>query len=105
MSTERLLSPKEINELNTSVVNGSKCALTTFDNPYDPFTQFNEWFLFDTSMGYNTCQYLSRIANTSIALSDEENEEEIESAIDEIIKYDFKNIYKKILNPNLKKEN
>ena len=36
-------------------------ALTTFDNPYDPFEQFSDWFLFDMEKGYNTCAYLARI--------------------------------------------
>ena len=71
-------------------------ALTTFDNPYDPFEEFTSWFLFDVEKGYNTCGYLARIARTSDQLSDEENNKEIERAIDEIIKYDFRNIYKKI---------
>lgn len=73
-----------------------KVMLTTFDNPYDPFTQFSEWFLFDVEKGYNTCSYLARIAKTSDQLSEKENQEEIERAIDEIIKYDFMNIYKKV---------
>lgn len=72
------------------------CALTTKDNPYDPFTQFNEWYNFDVDKGYNSCAYLDRIANTSEQLSDEENARETERAIDEIIKYDFLNIYKKV---------
>jgi hypothetical protein len=70
--------------------------LTTVDNPFDPFTQFDLWFLFDVEKGYNSCAYLDRIAKTSDQLSDKENEEEIERAIDEIIKYDFMNIYKKV---------
>ena len=74
----------------------AKCALTTFDNPYDPFEQFDSWFMFDTDKGYNSCSYLDRIARTSDALSEIENDREIERAIDEIIKYDFMNIYKKI---------
>ena len=74
----------------------SKCALTTFDNPYDPFEQFSQWFLFDVTKGYNSCGYLARIAKTSDQLSDEENDEEIERAIDEIVKYDFRNIYRKV---------
>ena len=74
----------------------SKCALTTFDNPFDPFDQFDEWFRFDCDKGYNSCSYLDRIAATSDQLSDKENEQEIERAIDEIIKYDFMNIYKKV---------
>lgn len=70
--------------------------LTTFDNPYDPFTQFVQWFMFDIEKGYNSCAYLDRIARTSDQLSDEENEQEIERAIDEIIQFDFLNIYKKV---------
>lgn len=72
------------------------CALTTVDNPYDPFDQFSEWFMFDTDKGYNSCGFLDRIAKTSDQLSDLENEKEIERAIDEIIKYDFMNIYRKV---------
>ena len=70
--------------------------LTTSDNPYDPFEQFQSWFLFDVEKGYNSCAYLGRIARTSEQLSDEENNIIIEEAIDEIIKYDFMNIYKKV---------
>ena len=78
----------------------AKCAITTIDNPYNPFTQFDSWFLFDCEKGYNSCSYLARIARTSDQLSDAENDREVERAIDEIIKYDFMNIYKKVvLNP------
>lgn len=76
----------------------SECRLTTIDNPYDPFTQFNSWFMFDIEKGYNTCGYLGRIARTSDQFTDEENDEEVERAIDEIIKYDFMNIYRKVKN-------
>ena len=73
-----------------------RCRLTTYDNPYDPFTQFDQWFLFDVERGYNTCAYLGRIARTSDQLSEEENDFEVERAIDEIIKFDFMNQYKKV---------
>ena len=73
-----------------------ECRLTTFDNPYDPFTQFDQWFMFDVDKGYNSSSRLARFAKTSDQLSDEENEREIERAIDEIIKFDFLNIYKKV---------
>ena len=74
----------------------SRCMLTTFDNPYDPFEQFSSWFLFDVEKGYDSCSYLGRIARTSDQLSEEENDLEVERAIDEIIQYDFRNIYKKV---------
>lgn len=72
-------------------------ALTTIDNPFDPFEQFASWFLFDVEKGYNSCAYLARIARTSDQFSDEENDKEIERAIDEIVKYDFMNVYKKVI--------
>lgn len=75
----------------------AKCALTTIDNPYNPFEQFDAWYMYDMDKGYSTCSYLDRIARTSNQLSDEENEKEIERAIDEIIRYDFQNIYKKVV--------
>ena len=72
------------------------CAITTIDNPYNPFTQFDEWFTFDQDKGYCTCSYLDRIAHTSDQLTDEENERIREKAIDDIIKLDFRMIYRKI---------
>lgn len=81
-------------------INDENFALTTFDNPYDPFEQFSEWFLFDVEKGYNTCSYLSRVSQTSEEFSEHENNKEIERAIDEIIKYDFLNIYKKVKRVN-----
>ena len=74
----------------------SRYMLTTFDNPYNPFEQFTSWFLFDVEKGYDSCAYLGRIARTSDQLSEEENDLEVERAIDEIIKYDFRNIYEKV---------
>ena len=70
--------------------------LSTIDNPYDPFDNFSSWYMFDVESGYNSCSYLARIAKTSEQFTDTENEEEIERAIDEIIQYDFRNIYVKV---------
>ena len=71
--------------------------LTTFDNPFDPFTEFDSWLQFDMENGYNSCGYLSRIAITSDSESPESNVATIEEAIDEIIKYDLLLIYKKVV--------
>ena len=74
----------------------SNCMLTTFDNPYNPFDQFDSWFLFDVTKGYNSCEVLGRFARISDSFTDEENDREVERAIYEIIKLDFLNIYKKV---------
>jgi hypothetical protein len=70
--------------------------LSTLDNPFNPFEQFDDWLRYDLDKGYNSCAYLSRIARTSDQMSDEENSIEINRAIDEIIANDFLNIYKKV---------
>ena len=73
-----------------------KVMLSTIDNPYDPFDDFKNWFLFDVQHGYNSCAYLARIAKTSDQFTEKENFEEIEKAIDEIIELDFMNVYVKL---------
>ena len=74
----------------------NEVMLTTFDNPFDPFEQFMDWFMYDVEKGYNTCSYLARIVELSDDFTEKEESEEIERAIDEIIHYDFLNIYKKV---------
>ena len=73
-----------------------ECMLTTVDNPFDPFEQFNDWFMFDIEKGYYTCSRLARVTNLSDTMSTVEIERENERAIDEIIKYDFLDVYKKV---------
>ena len=73
-----------------------ECMLTTFDNPFNPFEDFDSWFMFDTEKGYDSCAYLARIVKLSDQFTEKETCEEIERAIDEIIKYDPFNIYTKI---------
>ena len=75
----------------------TECMLTTVDNPYDPFEQFTQWFLFDVEKGYNTCSRLARLVHFTEDMTQQEMDEENERAIDVIIKYDFLDIYKKII--------
>ena len=72
------------------------CMLTTIDNPFNPFEDFTSWFLFDIEKGYNSCGKVMRIAKLSDDLTEKEEDLEIERAIDEIIKYDPLDVYKKV---------
>lgn len=74
----------------------SPSMLTTIDNPFNPFTQFDEWFAFDESKGYHTCSYLARITKGSYELSEADDVLAQELAIDEIIKINVLGIYRKV---------
>ena len=71
--------------------------LTTADNPFNPFTQFDEWQKFDESKGYYTCAYLARIVKTSDELSETDEALAIRQGIDEIVRLNVLGIYKKVI--------
>ena len=75
--------------------------LTTIDNPFDPRTEFDEWYTYDCASARkrnrtDTCSLLARLSNTSPLLSEELNDRIVEDAIDEIIRFDPEKSYKKV---------
>lgn len=76
--------------------------LTTVDNPFNPFTQFNEWYAFDEAKGYNSSEYLARITEALKSGSELDEEDALEAAINEIVKYNLIGLYKKIVKEDVK---
>ena len=72
-----------------------RVMLTTIDNPYDPFTQFKEWYVYDTSAGYHSSALLARIARSSDELSEADQQLAYELAIDEIVKENALGLHRK----------
>ena len=72
------------------------CMLSTIDNPFNPFEDYSSWLMFDKEKGYDSAERLMRIAKITADMTQKEENEEIERAIDEIIKYDFLNVYTKV---------
>jgi gp107 len=70
-----------------------RLALTTEDNPYDPFDEFEEWFNFDVTQGYHTCAYLARVATTSTDLTEADQVEATNEAIEEILELNLTGNY------------
>lgn len=68
--------------------------LTTTDNPYNPFTEFDEWFALDTYKGYNTCAYLARVVRTSEELSEEDQQLATADAIRSILDTNVIGVYR-----------
>lgn len=70
--------------------------LTTEDNPFNPFTQYEDWYNYDTIHGYNTCAYLARVSQTSDELSEEDEAIAIDNAMNEILQFDLLGNYIKV---------
>lgn len=73
--------------------------LTTSDNPWNPFTNFEDWLAFDESKGYGTLNYLARITRTSHDLSQPDQMIAINLAIDEIVAMNVLGLYVKVTAP------
>ena len=70
--------------------------ITTIDNPFNPFDDFTSWFMFDIEKGYYTSSKLARLVNITDDMTEKEEMEETERAIDRLIEIDPLDIYKKI---------
>lgn len=73
-----------------------KTMLTTVDNPYSPFDEYEAWFAWDIASGYQTSIFLARILQDSDQLSNSNLDFAIESAIDEIISENVSGVYRKV---------
>lgn len=69
--------------------------LTTYDNPYDPFNDFEAWFKYDMRLGHNTSGLLARRTISASTFGDELDKQRTEEAMDEIVK-EQPMIYKKV---------
>ena len=70
--------------------------ITTVNNPYNPSTQFEEWYRYDMARGYGTCGLLSRIVGNFDEVSDNSVEDRTEAAIDSLIRNFGPDFYAKI---------
>jgi len=83
-------------------------ALTTIDNPYSPFSQFDDWYSYDTEKGYDCCGYLDRMKSLmkedTTYLSPEKEDTILDSIIDIIVNSDPTGMYVKVQKTNENKE-
>ena len=74
-----------------------RIALTTSDNPFDPFDDFDRWFRFDESKGYMSSGMVARVADISDELSEGDRNRAIEEAINFIVEVNPTSNYKKLV--------
>lgn len=72
-------------------------ALSTSDNPWDPFEDFDEWFAEDIRLGHNTCGLLARVCVTSDELSVANQSYALRDAIDEIVQMNISGVHIKVV--------
>lgn len=70
--------------------------LTTVDNPYDPFTQFNDWYAWDFRAGYHTPGAVARQVVSSNELSEADQALAANEAIDFLVDLNPFGMYKKV---------
>lgn len=75
---------------------GKPSMITTIDNPYNPFTHYDEWLVWDEAAGYYTNSYLARVANYSNELSEADQDLAIDDAIDEIVQENILGVYRRV---------
>ena len=71
-------------------------ALSTSDNPYNPFKDFGLWYAFDVQNGYNSCAYLARQIDELPVFSEEDENKRVEEAIDRIVALNLTGNYIKV---------
>lgn len=76
--------------------------LSTIDNPWNPFTHYDEWLAEDTRLGYHTPSLLARVVVSSNELSDYDQELDIVRAIDEIISENVSGMHRKVSRESFK---
>lgn len=74
----------------------TKSMLSTKDNPYNPFEDFNNWYNYDNDCKYNSCGILDLITGDTSKLSPTEEALVTEMAIDSFVKSDPLGIYIKV---------
>lgn len=72
-------------------------CITTIDNPFDPFDDYNSWFMFDVEKGYYSSSKIARLVKTTNDMTEKEEIEAIERAIDRLIEIDPLDIYVKVV--------
>lgn len=80
----------------TNVTTNEQVMITTLDNPYNPFTQYDEWYALDETRGYHSTGLLARYTINADELSDVDQAIAIAQGIEDLIKENPYGMYRKV---------
>lgn len=87
---------------NTPLDTTELYMLTTVDNPFNPFTEWDDWYTFDASKGYHTPGLLARLTVDAEELSDADQTLAVQLAVREIARENVLGIYKVVTEDSFK---
>lgn len=74
----------------------SQCMATTIDNPYNPFTHFDEWLSYDMSKHYNTSEIVAYFSKASSNMDEEEYNDAVNYGIDRLLELNPLGLHMKV---------
>ena len=87
--------------IEKETVEDNQVWLTSVDNPFDPFTDFDNWYRYDTEKGYYTAGLIARFTDAdSFDLSDNDYASEIEQAVERALETDLEGRLFKVVRIN-----
>lgn len=76
--------------MEKETIEDGRVWLTSVDNPFDPFTDFDEWYRYDAEKGYYTAGLIARFTDAdAFDLSDEDYAAEVEQAVEKALETDL----------------
>lgn len=70
--------------------------VTTYDNPWDPFEEWDQWFNWDLTHGHNTCGRVASLCILGDALGEEWEAWDLERAKNDLVALFGGGLYRKV---------
>ena len=77
-------------------LNDDDFMITTKDNPFSPFYQWEEWNAFDMQAGYNTCGLMARLVDVDPSAFEFDEVEALEKAMNKVLRLNLTGNYIKV---------
>lgn len=74
----------------------AESIVTTIDNPWNPFTNYDQWLNWDNRFGWKTPQWVAFFSFTSSKEDEEEYERDIDDAFNRLVEFNPYGVHVKV---------